>query len=64
MNKKEKRELEKSFDNLSKLHDEQKASGLSMLDFMKRHLFEEYGKTGDKRLEQMAKDYYLENFDK
>lgn len=65
MNKKETKAI-RNIKNVNKLNatiSEYINSGMSMSDFIKRHLFEEYKITGNKELEEIAAEYFIDHLD-
>ena len=57
MNKKD----QKKVDDLGKVMDEFMKSGLSVTEFMKEHIFKEYSEDGDKKLEDIAAQYFIDH---
>lgn len=65
MNKKEVKDSKrmKNIKRLNSTIQEYIDSGIPMSEFIKMHLFEEYKLTGNKELEEMAIDYFIDHLD-
>ncbi len=49
--------------NLNKMIEDYEDSGLSISEFIKEHMFEEYVKNGNKELEEIAAEYFIEKLE-
>jgi len=54
---------DKNIEKLNKILEEYEKSGLKVSEFMRRHMFEEYINNGDKKIEDIAKEYFIEHLE-
>ena len=56
-----KKKDKKSIEDLDKIIEEYMNSGKTMSEFIKEHIFKEYGESGNKELADIAADYFLDH---
>jgi hypothetical protein len=54
---------ERQIRELSDVIEEYLNSGMTLGEFIKEHIFKEYGETGNKDLEDIAAEYFIDKLD-
>ena len=54
---------EEKIQRLNEVIEEFLNSGMSLGDFIKEHIFKEYGETGNEELEEIAREYFLDKLE-